>query len=40
MEKKECNAEGKTSACFLLDLFQLCFTKFSQKNYTYQMWLS
>jgi hypothetical protein len=27
MERKERNAEGKTSA-----LFQLCFTKFSQKS--------
>ena len=26
LEIKECNAEGKTSAC------QLCFTKFSQQN--------
>ena len=41
MERKECNAEGKTSACQKKQaLFQLCFTKFSQNNYTYQMWLS
>jgi hypothetical protein len=38
MERKERNAEGKTSA--YQALFQLCFTKFSQKKYTYQMLLS
>ena len=44
MERKERNAEGKTSSCHLhakyQALFQLCFTKFSQKKYTYQMLLS
>ena len=40
MERKERNAEGKTSACQIPSLFQLCFTKFSQKKYTYQMLLS
>ena len=40
MERKECNSEGKTSACQKQALFQLCFTKYSQQNYTYQMWLS
>jgi len=32
------NAEGKASACQKAQaLFQLCFTTFSQNNYTYQM---
>ena len=38
MERKECNAEGKRSACQKKQaLFQLCFTKFPHKKYTYQM---
>jgi hypothetical protein len=33
LERKECNAEGKTPAWQKKQaLFQLCFTKFSQKN--------
>ena len=33
MERKECNAEEKASAFKKKQaLFQLCFTKFSQKN--------
>jgi hypothetical protein len=37
MERKECNAEGKHLHAKKQALSQLCFTKFSQKNYTYQM---
>jgi hypothetical protein len=33
LERKECNAEGKTPACQKKQaLFQLCFTKFLHKN--------
>jgi hypothetical protein len=37
MERKECNAEGKYLHAKKQALFQLCFTKFSPKKYTYQM---
>jgi hypothetical protein len=38
MARKECNAEGKTSACQKTSFISaICFTKLSQKKYTYQM---
>jgi hypothetical protein len=40
MERKERNAEGKHLLAKYQALFQLCFTKFTQKKYTYQMLLS
>ena len=40
MERKERNAEGKHLLAKYQALFQLCFTKFSQKKYAYQMLLS
>ena len=40
MERKERNAEGKTSACQIPSFISDMFYKFSQKKYTYQMLLS
>jgi hypothetical protein len=40
MERKERNAEGKTSACQIPSFISAMFYKFSHKKYTYQMLLS
>jgi hypothetical protein len=40
MERKERNAEGKTSACQITSFISAMFYKFSHKKYTYQMLLS
>jgi hypothetical protein len=41
MERKECNAEGKTSACQIPCSISAMFYKiFTKKKYTYQMLLS
>ena len=40
MERKERNGERKHLHAKYQALFELCFTKFSQKKYTYQMLLS
>ena len=40
MERKERNAEGKTSACQIASFISAMFYKISQKKYAYQMLLS
>jgi hypothetical protein len=40
MERKERNAEGKTSACQITSFISARFKNFSQNKYTYQMLLS
>ena len=37
MERKECNAEGKTSACQKPSFISAMFYKIFTKKYTYQM---